>query len=80
MSSPGYYDDYSNPQNDYEDEEEEDDSGTRKVWEIFSWILVVLTLVLNLIVIGILLVRRNAYTVINKGGWGWLDFAEIVPS
>ena len=67
MSNPAYYDDYPL---DYQDEEPEDDSTTRTVWEVFSWILVVLTIVLNLIVIGILLVRRNAYTVVNKGGWG----------
>ena len=67
MSNPAYYDDYPL---DYNQDEEPDDSTTRTVWEVFSWILVVLTIVLNLIVIGILLVRRNAYTVVNKGGLG----------
>ena len=52
--------------NDYNDEPEEDISR-RFAWEITSWILMTLTLVLNLAVILILLVRDNAYTVVNKG-------------
>ena len=47
--------------------DKEDESGTRKTWEILTWLLVVLTLVLNIVVIGILIVRRNVYSVINKG-------------
>lgn len=47
-------------------EDEEDDLSARKAWAIVSWIILVLTLVLNLVVIGILLVRRNAYNVVNK--------------
>ena len=46
---------------------EEDDSSGRYAWEITSWVLMSLTLVLNLAVIFILLVRQNAYSVINKG-------------
>jgi hypothetical protein len=49
-----------------EDDDEDDDGGTRTTWEILSWIVVVLTIVLNLVVIGVLLVRRNAYTVVNR--------------
>lgn len=52
--------------NDYNDEPE-DDISARYAWEITSWVLMSLTLVLNLAVIFILLVRQNAYSVINKG-------------
>ena len=65
MSSPSY-EDYYGDEDEYVDEEE-DDSGRRKVWEIFSWIFVAFTLLLNLIVILILVIRRNAFSVINKG-------------
>jgi len=51
--------------NDYNDEPE-DDISARYAWEITSWVLMSLTLVLNLAVILILLVRQNAYSVINK--------------
>jgi hypothetical protein len=63
-SSP-YDDDYYND-NEPPVYEEEDDSGKRKVWEVLSWIVLVFTLVLNLLLVGILLVRRNAFSVINK--------------
>ena len=65
MSS--YYDDYPSPTEAADDDEPEDDSGKRKVWEILSWIVLVLTLVLNIVVIGVLAVRRNVISVINKG-------------
>ena len=66
--SRSYYDDYPSPtpDDDYE-EEPEDDSGKRKVWEILSWIVLALTLILNIVVIGVLAVRRNVISVINKG-------------
>ena len=65
MSS--YYDDYPSPTEPADDDEPEDDSGKRKVWEILSWIVLALTLVLNIVVIGVLAVRRNVISVINKG-------------
>ena len=69
--SRSYYDDYSAPSPtaaaDYDEDEPEDDSGKRKVWEILSWIVLALTLILNLVVIGVLAVRRNVISVINKG-------------
>ena len=64
MSS--YYDDYPAPTA-ADDDEPEDDSGKRKVWEILSWIVLALTLILNIVVIGVLAVRRNVISVINKG-------------
>jgi hypothetical protein len=51
----------------YYEKEEEDYTQGRNGWRIVSWIIVVLTIVLNLVIIGILLVKQNAYTVINKG-------------
>ena len=66
--SRSYYDDYPSPTAAAADDEEpEDDSGKRKVWEILSWIVLALTLVLNIVVIGVLAVRRNVISVINKG-------------
>ena len=65
--SRSYYDDYPAPAPTADDEEPEDDSGKRKVWEILSWIVLALTLILNIVVIGVLAVRRNVISVINKG-------------
>jgi len=68
--SRSYYDDYSasspTAAADYDEDEPEDDSGKRKVWEILSWIVLALTLILNIVVIGVLAVRRNVISVINK--------------
>ena len=50
-----------------QEQETEDYAQGRKAWRVMSWIFVVMTIVLNLLVIGILLVRQNAYTVVNKG-------------
>lgn len=49
------------------EKEESDYTHGRNAWRIVSWIIVVLTIVINLVIIGTLLVRQNAYTVINKG-------------
>ena len=56
------YNDYNEPLS-----EEVDEISARFAWEITSWVLMSLTLVLNLAVIFLLLVRQNAYSVINKG-------------
>jgi len=54
--------------NDYNDDSNgEQESSRRFGWEITSWILVALTLLLNAIVILVLLIRQNAYSVVNKG-------------
>lgn len=45
---------------------QEDESGTRNTWAIFTWIILVLTIVLNIVLIGILIVKRNLYSLINK--------------
>ncbi len=57
------------PSYDYNDynEEAEDEVSPRNSWEIASWIVLAFTLLLNLAVIFILLIRQNAYSVVNKG-------------
>ncbi len=60
------YDDNNNPR-----DEEEDDSGKRTAWEVLSWIALVLTLILNLVLVGIIVFRRNFFNLVNKGKkWG----------
>jgi len=52
---------------DYNDNtEHEEEAERRYAWEVTSWILMALTLFLNLAVIFILLYRQNAYNVVNK--------------
>ena len=55
----------------YNDEDiivdEEVEMERRYAWQVTSWILMSLTLVLNLVVIFVLLYRQNAYNVVNKG-------------
>ena len=65
MSSPDYIDPNYEP---------EDEISAREAWKITSWILMSLTLLLNLAVIGILLVRQNAYSVVNKGMYVCVQF------
>ena len=50
-----------------QEKETEDYAAGRKSWRVISWIVVVLTIVLNLLIIVIILVRQNAYTIVNKG-------------
>ena len=47
--------------------DEEAEVERRYAWQVTSWILMSLTLVLNLAVIFVLLYRQNAYNVVNKG-------------
>ena len=62
---------YKMPTYDYQDyndnTEHEEEAKRRYAWEVTSWILMALTLFLNLAVIFILLYRQNAYNVVNKG-------------
>lgn len=58
---PSY--DYNDYNTDYE---EENEISRRSAWEIASWVIMALTLLLNVIVILILLARENAYSVVNK--------------
>lgn len=59
----------SNFNDDYDDEvqtENDDESGARTAWAAASWIIVALTIVLNVALIAVLLIRKNTYTLINK--------------
>ena len=61
----------SNDEDYYYDEDaganDDDDSTQRLVWEVLSWIAVALTIILNLALVAILLIRRNFFTFVNKG-------------
>lgn len=46
--------------------EKGDEGGTRDTWAILTWVILVLTLVLNLVLICILVIKRNLYSLINK--------------
>ena len=53
---------------DYESDEDNDESGPRFAWKVTSIIIVVLTLLLNLILIGVILVKKTSGNdLINKG-------------
>lgn len=47
-------------------EEPYDETGTRWTWEVLTWIILGLSLLLNLILIGLLVFRRNLHSLINK--------------
>ena len=70
--SDSYYDpyDYSEEYQEYEEAGEEaepvDETGTRNTWEIITWIIIALTIILNLILIAILFLRRNLHSIVNK--------------
>jgi hypothetical protein len=49
-----------------EGEEPYDETGTRWTWELLTWIVLALSLLLNLILIGLLVFRRNLHSLINK--------------
>ena len=54
--------------NDYNSDDTQDNEISRRsAWEIASWVIMAGTILLNVIVILILLVRENAYSVVNKG-------------
>ena len=47
-------------------EEEYDETGTRHTWAILTWIVVAVTIILNLALIGILVIKRNLNSIANK--------------
>ena len=62
-----YNDDYVYEDASPEEETEPvDESGYRSTWEILTWIIIALTIILNLILIGILVLRRNLHSIVNK--------------
>ena len=44
-----------------------DEESARYAWKVVSWIIVALTLVLNLVIVAVIVINRNANSVINKG-------------
>ena len=43
-----------------------DETGPRNIWEIVTWIFIAFTLILNLVLIAILILRRNLNSIVNK--------------
>ena len=43
-----------------------DETGARNIWEIVTWIFIAFTLILNLVLIAILILRRNLNSIVNK--------------
>ena len=68
MVEVDYYDPYEGSAVDpvVEEEEEYDETGTRNTWAVLTWIMLALTIVLNLVLIGILVVKRNLRSITNK--------------
>ena len=47
-------------------EEEYDETAVRDAWAILTWITVGLTILLNLVLIGVLVIKRNLHSIANK--------------
>lgn len=67
MSRAEPFDHWQGGQQVAQDEEVESEEGPRWAWEVASWIIVALSLILNLVVVVTIAVKRNAITVVNKG-------------
>ena len=52
-------------------EEVVDETGPRNIWEIVTWIFIAFTLILNLVLIAILILRRNLNSIVNKSERAW---------
>ena len=79
MVEVDYYDPYEGSTVDpavVEGEEEYDETGTRKTWAVLTWIMLALTILLNLILIGILVVKRNLRSITNKSEFYLLTKCE----
>ena len=74
------YDDYNYDEAGYEEqaaaEEPVDESGTRNTWEILTWIIIALTILLNLALVAILVLRRNLHSIVNKSE-PWVGRGEV---
>ena len=69
MVEVDYYDPYEGSalaEDPVVEEEEYDETGTRNTWAVLTWIMLALTILLNLILIGILVVKRNLRSITNK--------------
>ena len=58
-------------------EDQEDEEGPRFAWKVVSCIIVALTLLLNIVVVGVIVVNRNANSVVNKGNKTQRDISYI---
>ena len=47
-------------------EEEYDEGPTRDTWAILTWIVLALTILLNLVLIAVLVIKRNLHSIVNK--------------
>ena len=43
----------------------------KNIWEIVTWIFIAFTLILNLVLIAILIFRRNLNSIVNKSEQVW---------
>ncbi len=59
--------------------EDDENSGNRSAWEVLSWIAVVLTIVLNLVLVAVIAFRRTFNSVANKGDFFKFSFCNLVP-
>ena len=57
-------------------DEEVDEEGARYSWKVASWTIVALTLILNIAIVGVIMVNRNANSVVNKGNMIYIYFSK----
>ena len=62
-----YYDDPGDEQQQTSLYSAEEEVSARFAWKVVSWIIVALALILNLVIVGVIIAKRNANSVINKG-------------
>ena len=60
------YEDYYEAVQPTEAEEVVDETASRRTWEILTWIFIAFTITLNLVLIAILVLRRNLTSIVNK--------------
>ena len=60
------YEDYYETDQSTEAQETVDETTSRNTWEILTWIFIAFTITLNLVLIAILVLRRNLNSVVNK--------------
>ena len=60
------YEDYYETDQSTEAQETVDETASRNTWEILTWIFIAFTITLNLVLIAILVLRRNLNSIVNK--------------
>ena len=58
--------------------EEYDETGTRNTWAVLTWIMLALTILLNLVLIGILVVKRNLRSITNKSEFNFSSSTLVI--